>query len=247
MPEEILVFAAKQVGSELVDFLHETGAPIKRVVVAGEEDRSTLERVKSWGIEAAIFSKTTHRELIEKAGRFGWLLNLWSPHILRPELLALADKRLNTHPSLVPVCQGNDNAAWAIRDGLPAGVSLLEMEKRVDTGGVYAQREVLYSFPQTGRGLHQQLEKELIGLFKDSWPAIYAGEVQAQPQTGQGTRHTRKQTNEDRVQDLNTEMSLEEFLRWITAHDFSPGTTAEVRVGEKSYKLTLTAEESTGE
>jgi len=143
----------------------------------------------------------------------------------------------------VPNCQGNDPAAWALRKGLPAGVSLIEMAKQLGKGGIYVQREVSSDFPMKGQVLHQKLLEESVQLFKDSWLSIYDSEIIPRPQTGKITYHTRKQTNADRVQDASKRMSLYEFINWALAHDFSPRTTAEVEFRGRAYKLSLEIEE----
>jgi len=242
MGEGILVFASKQVGRELVEYLVELGAPVRRVIAANDGDREILNPAIARRIPTEVYSKQTQQQLEENGHKYQWLLNLWSPHILGPGVLALAEHRLNTHPSLVPICQGNDTAAWVIRKGLSAGVSLLEMHVTVDSGEVYVQKEVPYSFPVRGSELHALLQRELVALFKDSWPAIYSGSTSPRPQNGPATYHTRKQTEQDRVLDPSVKMTLGEFLAWACAHDFYPGTTAEVSYRGSNYRLTLNVE-----
>ncbi len=243
MSDGILVFAAKRVGKELFAYLVDIGAPLQRVVVATVADDDMLALATAEGVPAEVYSRDTQDRFISEGRRYWWLLNLWSPHILRAPLLALADHRLNVHPSLVPHCRGNDNAAWTIRKGLPAGVSLIEMGEEVDAGAVYAQREVPYGFPTTGKALHEQLRKEAVALFKASWPEIFAGHMAPRAQAGPATSYTRRATNRDRVLDAKTNESLEEFLRWALAHDFSPATTAEVVYQGRTYRLTVTLED----
>jgi methionyl-tRNA formyltransferase len=246
MNGEILVFAGKQVGLELVAYLLDINAPISQVIVGTAADEAILDLVAARQIPSEVHTRQTQARLVEEGHRYEWLLNFWSPHILRPPVLALAKHRLNVHPSLVPHCRGNDNAAWTIREGLPAGVSLIEMEAEVDVGGVYVQREVPYSFPIRGRELHSRLQQELVMLFKEYWPAIFSDEIVAKPQVGPVSYHTRKQTEQDRILDASTSLTVEDFMRWALAHDFSPGTTAEVRFQERTYKLTLSIEEKAG-
>ena len=239
----VLVFASKRVGLETVEYLLDKQAPVARVIAGIDADQPIVEMAVARSIPAEVYGRQTQRALVAAGERYDWLLNLWCPHILRRPVLQLADRRLNIHPSLVPHCQGNDNAAWCIRKGLPAGVSLIEMEEQVDVGGVYAQKEVPYVFPIRGKELHEILQREAITLFEESWPAICLGTVAPRPQTGPGSYHTRRQTEGDRVVDADAAMSVDAFLHWVLAHDFHPRTTAECRYQGKTYKLRLTMEE----
>ncbi len=172
-----------------------------------------------------------------------WILSLWNPAILKSKFLDLGKNKLNLHPSLVPNCRGNDTAAWTIRKGLAAGVSLLDMNEGIDTGGVYTQKEVTYSLVESGKSLFEKLQLELISLFIDSWVDIYNGKIVPKPQKGSVTYHDRKQTNDDRIKKISKVMSLGEFITWVSGHDFSPAFTAEVIDNDKTYKITIDIEE----
>ncbi len=157
MTRDILVFAGKVVGLDLVEFLFRGEYPVARVIAASKDDIPILLSAGRYGIPTEVYGPSTHQNLVDGGDRYRWLLNLWSPHLIRPNVLALADNRLNIHPSLVPDCRGNDNAAWTIRQGVRAGVSLLEMDATLDSGGVYAQREVAYEYPIRGSELQSRL------------------------------------------------------------------------------------------
>lgn len=242
MIRDILVFAGKFVGLDLVEFLFQMGYPVSRVIAAAKDDIPILQSAAQHGIPAEVYRPSTHQDLVDCGDRYRWLLNLWSPHILRPQVLALADKRMNIHPSLVPDCRGNDNAAWTIRRGVPAGVSLLEMDATVDSGGVYAQREVAYEYPIRGSELQSKLLVAASALFKDEWPMIYNETVRPRPQGNGGTYHTRRQTNSDRIINSNDIVSVEELILRVLAHDFNPGTTAELVRDGRRYKIRLMLE-----
>jgi folate-dependent phosphoribosylglycinamide formyltransferase PurN len=244
MADGIVIFAAKAVGLELSTFVVERGDPVRRIVAGTDADASLLELAARHHVPAEVFSADAAARLSSARERYAWLLNFWSPHILPPEVLALAERRLNVHPSLLPHCRGNDNAAWTLRRGLPAGVSLVEMTRGVDAGPVYAQQALTYDFPITGRRLHEDLQRRLIDLFKARWPAIVEGGVAPAPQAGVATTFRRRDTEADRVLDADASMTLGEFVTWALAHDFSPGTTAEMACDGRRYKVRLHIEEA---
>lgn len=240
---EILVLAGKEVGLETLKFLISAGAPVSYVIIANETDREIAAIAHQNGIPAEYHNENTQREHIERGDRYHWLVNLWSHHILSPEFLGLAGHRLNVHPSLVPHCRGNDNAAWTIRRNAPAGVSLIEMTEAIDDAGIYVQKEVDYPFPVRGKWLHEKLQREAVDLFKSHWPDIYEGKILPEAQSDGGSYHTRKDTEADRIKPAEEKMTIGETVRWALSHDFYPGTTAEVLMDGRKYRITLNISE----
>lgn len=244
MPEaDLLIFASKAGGITLTEYLLSINAPVKMIIVANHNDRKLIELIESAGIQYVVYAPYVQQILASRKERYGWLLNLWSPHILKPSVLALANRRLNVHPSMAPYCRGNDNAAWTLRENVPAGVSLMEMGEKIDDGDIYIQKEVAYSFPIRGKELNIQLLNEANNLFIENWPAIYAGNILPYPQQGLASYHRRKETEQDRIKDFSEVSTIGDCLKWILAHDFSPGTTSEVIHGGKRFKATVSLEE----
>ena len=238
----ILVFAGKRVGVELLRYLIDRKDPVDHVIAASDADRDILNLCRETGITHGVFNRDLIERVAASGRRYDWILDLWSPHILRKPLLDLAANRANLHPSLIPHARGADSTAWILRKGLPAGVSILEMTENIDGGGLYAQQEFDVEFPIRGRTLHERLQDEMIALFKQVWPRMLSGKLMAQPQPAGGSYHRRKQTDADRVQNENTQMMLGDAITWMLAHDFYPGTTAElVRNGER-FRLRLSIE-----
>lgn len=243
MPESdgaILVFASKTVGEQALAWLIRQGEAVVQVIAARDDDVAILNLCRTHGIAVSVFDpERTPTGLVDSGRSFAWLLNLWSPHLLRRPVLGLAHRRLNLHPSLVPHCRGNDNAAWTIRHGLPAGVSLLEMDDGVDTGRVWAQRVIEYAFPIRGRDLHLMLEAELVRLFVESWAALRARPPEPHSQQGPVTCFRRADTNADRHRDAGHTATLADTVRWLLAHDFAPGTTAEMIMDGRRFQVRL--------
>jgi methionyl-tRNA formyltransferase len=243
MNRDILVWASKQVGAETLDFLLKTGAPVGRIIAGEWNDQNILALAERHGVPAEIHNNETQERLIVEGQRWAWMMSLWNPHLLKPAVLRLADRTLNLHPALLPYCRGNDCAAWALRLRAPAGVSILSMDSGVDTGSLWVQREVLYDFPTRGGELQQVLQRELIDLFKQAWPEISAGSLLPKKQVGEGFAHTRRQTNADRFRNIDNDATTRDVLGWMLAHDFSPGTTAEIEHNGRRYKIALSIEE----
>jgi hypothetical protein len=236
----LLVFAGKRVGSTLLSYLIERKERIGHVVAASEADESIVAQCVHNNIPHSTFKELNIGALRAGTPQYEWLLDLWSPHILGKEILALARYRANLHPSLVPHARGSDSAAWCIRKQLPVGVSILEMTETVDAGGLYIQQQIKVDFPVTGKQISERLQDELISLFREAWPLMVSGTLKPRPQPAGGSYHRRRETNQDRIRTGDTVMTLGEAVRWMLAHDFDPGTTAELEQNGERFKLKLT-------
>ena len=217
----MIIFASKFVGFKCLKYLEEADEAISVVVVPTASELSIIDICETNGIHWFVYDETTVLKSVKSyCDSADWLLNLWSPFILKPEVLKLAEKRLNVHPSLVPACRGNDTAAWSIRLSLQAGVSLIEMDNGIDTGGIYCQEEVLVEPNDTGKLLYEKQVNASIQLFKNSWPRIKNGKILPLPQNSTGTHFTRAMTNEDRLKEWSSFSNQEAFDNWVRAHDF---------------------------
>ncbi len=223
-----LVLASKEVGLACLKHIVSLNENIVHVFAGSTADEDIIALCRKNNIPCSLTSREALQQFVEKGKKADWLLNFWSPHILSPDILAMAKRRLNVHPGLVPHCKGNDAAAWCIRKSLPAGVSLIEMDASVDTGRVYAQKEVAYGSTDTGKTLHLRLIEEAIALFVRDWASLRDGKREPAPQQSGGSYFTRKQTNADRIKAEDEKMTLGELATWARAHDFTPGTTAEI-------------------
>jgi methionyl-tRNA formyltransferase len=234
----LLIFAGKQVGLELVQFLLKQSYPVRKIIVATSLDIELYNLAIKSNIQADFYTNEIQQQLIDGQDKYDWILSLWSPYILKDDVLKLANYRLNIHPSYLPNGGGNDNAMWTIRNETKGGVSLIEIEKGIDEGAIYDQVEVKFNFPITGNELNNLLRNESITLFKKSWPEIYQGNKLPVKKKLQ-SYYTRAQTNQDRVKSAEEKMMIKDFILWALAHDFSPNTTAEVIINDVHYKIQI--------
>ncbi len=238
----MLVFAGKEVGEEILSYLLTTNAPVLRVIAANKNDTNILAIAKSRGIPADVYHPKLQQELINDGRSYEWLVNLWSHHVLTPPILNMARRRLNVHTGLVPQSRGNCSATWTIRNGLHPGVSLLEMNKDLDEGAVYAQKPLTVRFPIRGADLQSMLKRECVNIFKEHWQLIFTGKIQPQPQVGCGRTFCLKETAEDRVLSSDKVLSVDELMQWILAHDFYPNTSAIIKYPNESYRVRVILE-----
>lgn len=239
----IIIFASKYIGLETTRHVIENSGNVQLIVTADNDDPDTVKirnLAKKRRIPHRRYSGLLQQELSASGVSYDWLLNLWSPYIIRREVLELFAHRLNIHSGLVPGTRGNDTVAWSIRNKLKAGAALLEMEPGIDSGGVYIQSEVRAPFPIRGYALQRKIIRRAIALFRQHWAGIYQGKMPAVKQTGRTATFTRKETESDRVRVAGSVMRLDDFVRWGLAHDFSPGTQATMDSDGELYTIRLT-------
>ncbi len=141
-----------------------------------------------------------------------------------PSLLDLPERgSVNLHPSLLPRWRGSTPIQSAILAGdNVTGVSIIRMDKGLDTGPIIAQRSV----PIEPEGTHPELSWRLarIGaeLLAETLPLWLRGEVEARPQDDSQATMTRTLSKEDGLLDWN--MPAEQLARRVRALQPWPGT-----------------------
>ena len=79
--------------------------------------------------------------------------------ILSEEILTMPPLGcVNIHASLLPAYRGAAPIQWAVINGeKESGVTIMRMEKGIDTGGMYAKKAVSLTHKETGASLHDKL------------------------------------------------------------------------------------------
>lgn len=99
--------------------------------------------------------------------------------ILSEEILAMPKYGcVNIHASLLPKYRGAGPIQWAIIDGeQKTGITIMQMEKGLDTGDILLQKEVQIDVRETGDSLHDKLAAAGAELIVEALPKIAAGQV----------------------------------------------------------------------
>lgn len=112
-------------------------------------------------------------------------------HLIKQDVIDFMEgKIINLHASFLPFNRGSSPNFFSFVEDTPKGVTIHRLEKGLDTGAIYAQRQVSFdeekeSFAST----YEKLLQEMKVLFSETWDGIKAGEIEAVPQQGQGTYH----------------------------------------------------------
>ncbi|HET9494356.1 MAG TPA: methionyl-tRNA formyltransferase [Chloroflexia bacterium] len=141
-----------------------------------------------------------------------------------PALLDLPRRgSINLHPSLLPRWRGSTPIQSAILAGdSETGVSIIRMDRGLDTGPIIAQRATPIGPEETHPALSARLAAMGAELLAEVLPLWLRGEVEAVPQPEQGATLTRTLSKEDGL--LDWTMGAEELARRVRALQPWPGT-----------------------
>lgn len=141
-----------------------------------------------------------------------------------PSLLDLPVRgSINLHPSLLPRWRGSTPMQSPILAGDPVtGVTIIRMDKGLDTGPIIAQRSVRISDEETHPELSARLALLGAELLADTLPLWLRGEIEATPQDDSQATMTRILSKEDGL--IDWALSADELSRRVRALQPWPGT-----------------------
>ncbi len=160
-------------------------------------------------------------------------LRLWRPdlivvaafgQILRPDVLALpAHGCINVHASLLPRGRGAAPIQASILAGdSETGVTIMQMDKGVDTGAVLSQRAIPIEDEDTGETLFKKLSVLGADLLIETLPRYLSGELKPQSQDESQATYAPMLKKEDGLLDFTR--PAEELARRVRA--FNPWPSA---------------------
>jgi len=130
---------------------------------------------------------------------------------------------INLHPSLLPRWRGSTPIQSAILAGdTETGVSIIRMDRGLDTGPIVAQRATPLGPDETHPQLSARLAALGAGLLAEVLPLWLRGEIEAVPQPEEGATMTRTLSKEDGL--LDWTLGAEELSRRVRALQPWPGT-----------------------
>jgi methionyl-tRNA formyltransferase len=230
MPERrrLGICASGPVGRETLAFvLRQHPDDLQLIVVPNSSDLAALY---SMALPARLGARClTWEELNTVAGAararefdLDLMVLAWWPYIVRQPLLDLAKTVLNMHPSLLPYCRGKDPNFWALVEGAPFGVTIHHVDTSIDGGAIAFQREIPYSWEDTGETLYMRGREAMIALFKDVYETMIAGGIPEIPQNpAQGSFHKRAELDKQSRLHLDQKMTIRTLLNLLRARTFS--------------------------
>ncbi len=141
-----------------------------------------------------------------------------------PSLLDLPRRAsINLHPSLLPRWRGSTPIQSAILAGDEmTGVSIIKMDRGLDTGPIIAQRSTPIGPEETHPELSARLARLGADLLAETLPLWLRGEMEAKPQGDEGVTLTRTLSKEDG--EIDWTQPAEQIARRVRAFQPWPGT-----------------------
>jgi len=160
-------------------------------------------------------------------------LRLWSPdlivvaafgQILRPDVLTLPSHGcINVHGSILPRWRGAAPIQAALLNGdSETGVTIMQMDKGVDTGAMLSQRAIKIEDEDTAGSLFEKLSTLGADLLIETLPRYLSGELQPQLQDESKATYASMLKKEDGLLDFTR--TAEELVRRVRA--FNPWPSA---------------------
>ena len=139
---------------------------------------------------------------------------------------------VNIHASLLPAYRGAAPIQWAVINGeQEGGVTIMQMEKGLDTGGMYCKRSV--PIDKKGESLHDKLMAVGAELIVEALPKIESGELKPEKQDDSLTCYAPRLTKAMGQIDWEKDaVSIERLIRglnsWPSAYTYYRGKTLKI-------------------
>lgn len=153
-----------------------------------------------------------------------------------PEIILNAPKYgcINVHASLLPKLRGGAPIHKAIIYGYDkTGITIMYMDKGMDTGDMISKVEVAIEDNDTTETLHNKLQKVAVPLLMDTLPSIIAGTNKREKQNNDEATYAYNVSREEEHVDFNS--TSKEIFNKIRGLNSWPGAYA--ILGDKNVKL----------
>ena len=141
---------------------------------------------------------------------------------------------INIHASLLPAYRGAAPIQWAVLNGeKESGVTIMQMDKGLDTGDMLLKRSVELSPTETGDSLHDKLMHLGAELIVEALSKLEKGELVPEKQKDELSSYAKKLTKAMGQIDWSKDaVSLERWIRglnsWPRAYTFFGGKTLKI-------------------
>ena len=169
----------------------------------------------------------------------------WWPFIISEDLIQLTKRGfVNTHPGYLPYNRGKHPYFWCLVDNTPFGVTLHYVDKDIDHGQIIAQREIPFTWIDTGETLYERSREEILKLFYEHFDSIKCGTAKTTSQLNvEGTIHYGNQLESFCTIDLEKEYKAKTLLNICRGRMFNGQGKANFTDGEKEYVISIFIQE----
>lgn len=182
------------------------------------------QRCREW----AATNLPSGHELTDSMEDCEIFFSLFYNQLISKEFITAKKKCFNFHGGLLPEYRGSGTINFAIINGeKETGVTLHEIDDRIDHGPVIAAEKIPISETDTAQTIYEKMEDLIVEMFKKWFVRLIAFEYKAIPQDHSRARiYTR--------QDLQRAKNLTPFARAYTFYDKEKAFYINSR-GEKIY------------
>ncbi|MBO5208016.1 MAG: methionyl-tRNA formyltransferase [Lachnospiraceae bacterium] len=149
---------------------------------------------------------------------------------------------VNIHASLLPKYRGAGPIQWVILDGeKETGITIMQMDKGLDTGDMLFSRKVPIAEKETGDSLHDKLAQVGAELIVEALPKIEAGEVTPVKQNDADSCYAKMlQKSMGKIDWTKQSVEIERLVRglnsWPSAYTSYHGKTLKIWASDISDK-----------
>jgi len=174
-----------------------------------------------------------------KVNEYDWLINIWSSVIFKREFLSKFNNNLNLHPSYLPYNKGKDPYCWSIFNETPIGVSIHEMNEKIDAGKIYLRKKILVLFPYSAYQIYNRSLEEIKDLFIKNWLKIKAKKIKARSINIKTPLNLRKHYYKHNFIDLNKKTRenkiIKKFILNILSCDFNRINSLQIKLKNRIF------------
>lgn len=126
-----------------------------------------------------------------RAEKPDFLISYNYPYVIPAEIINFVKNRaINLHISYLPWNRGSYPNVWSFLENTPKGVSIIRVDKTVDTGDIIARKKVFFNEnEETLASSYERLHREMQRLLKKNWHNIKNWKIRPQRQRGTGSLH----------------------------------------------------------
>lgn len=225
---KISLFATGSVGLEVAQFLATSDFDcVVLLQLAGEDkenDNAIVGALSEHSPRVLIGSSPGIRADAEKLSLdlgSDALITVYWPWIVSESLVKNIDTTVNFHPALLPYGRGWYPHVHNLLEGTRPGVSLHEIDFPVDSGRLWAQKEVDARPQDTAGTLHKRLQEEMSALFRENWERIRDRLIDPWKQADDGAVYLAKGAVRqlDEI-DLDSPTTMRQALNLLRARSF---------------------------
>jgi len=239
--KKIVIFTSDKFGLKIAKYLKNI-KKYKIYFVVSKKNKQIKDEIERLNSDVFIF----YEDLIKKYSiskfkkmNFDLLLSVYFNKILKEEIYKSAKKTINFHPSYLPHNKGCYPHVHGLLSGVGNGITLHELDKRIDSGKIWVQKKVLPKFMENQEDYHKRLKNELFNLFKKNLELILQNRIEAKKQIFRGNYNNKNSLLKFDKLILNKKYELKKLILLLKAREFKLNSYAYFDYNKKRYKILL--------